>query len=184
MQDKSDSREFCDAATHVQGLFVRHQLELRGMLLAILVDFAAVDDVLQETFLTVTRKADQFEKGTNFTAWAAAIARFHALDWRRRNGRMTTSLSEEVIERLCAAPKAQTSTERADRELSALEHCLKLLSNKMRQAVELRYREGHKPAEIARRLGWSPEAIYVALSRARAALRSCIDERMAAERGA
>jgi RNA polymerase sigma-70 factor (ECF subfamily) len=96
---------------------------------------------------------------------------------------MTTGLSEEVIERLCAAPEALTSTEHADRELSALVHCLDRLSAKMRQAVELRYREGHKPAEIARRLGWTPEAIYVALSRARAALRSCIDERLAAEAG-
>jgi RNA polymerase sigma-70 factor (ECF subfamily) len=181
MQDLPDSRQSCDAATHVQTLFVRHQIELRGMLLAILADFAAVDDVLQETFLTVTRKADQFEKGSNFTAWAATIARLHALDWRRKNGRLTTGLSEDVVERLCAAPEALPSTELADRELSALENCLALLSAKMRQAVELRYREGHRPAEVARRLGWSPEAIYVALSRARAALRSCIDDRLGPE---
>jgi RNA polymerase sigma-70 factor (ECF subfamily) len=181
MQDPPESRALSDAAAHVQGLFVRHQLELRGLLLAILADFSAVDDVLQETFLTVTRKADQFEQGTNFAAWAATIARFHALDWRRRNGRMATGLSEETVERLCAAPEAITSTELADRELSALEHCLAKLSTKMRQAVELRYREGHKPAEIARRLGWTPEAIYVALSRARAMLRTCIDERLATE---
>jgi len=151
------------------------------MLLAILADFSAVDDVLQETFLTVTRKAEEFERGTNFTAWVATIARFHALDWRRKKGRMATGLSEDVVERLCAIPEALPSTEIADRELSALEHCLSLLSGKMRQAVELRYREGHKPAEIARRLGWTPEAIYVALSRARAALRACIDDKLATE---
>ena len=129
----------------------------------------------------MTRKAEQFEKGSNFTAWAAVIARFHALDWRRKQGRLTTGLSEEVVERLCAAPESLPSTELADRELLALQHCLNRLSAKMRQAVELRYREGHKPAEIARRLGWTPEAIYVALSRARAALRSCLDERLATE---
>lgn len=181
MQDPPEPLETCDEAAHVQGLFVRYQLELRGLLLAILADFSAVDDVLQETFLTVTRKAEQFERGSNFIAWAATIARFHALDWRRKNGRMTTGLSEETVERLCAAPAAWTHPERADREFTALQLCLTLLSAKMRQAVELRYREGHKPAEIARRLGWTPEAIYVALSRARAALRSCIDERLATE---
>jgi len=48
MQDPPHSSKLDDDAAHVQGLFVRHQLELRGMLPAILGDFSAVDDVLRE----------------------------------------------------------------------------------------------------------------------------------------
>jgi RNA polymerase sigma-70 factor, ECF subfamily len=167
----------------VQRLFVRHQNELRGVLLAILPDFSALDDVLQETFLTVSRKAAEFRPESNFAAWAAAIARIHAMDRRRQQGRWVTGLSEEVIDQLYAHPSALVEPQLADRELAALDRCLEALAPQARRAVELRYRDGHKPAEVARRLGWTGEAIYVALSRARAALRECVARRLAAGGG-
>lgn len=168
----------------VQRLFVRHQNELRGMLLAILPDFSAVDDVLQETFLTISRKAAEFRPESNFVAWAATVARIHALDWRRKQGRWATGLSEAVIEQLYAHPTALGEPQQADRELAALDRCLEELAPQARRAVELRYRDGHKPAEVARRLGWTSDAIYVALSRTRAVLRECVERRLAAEGGA
>ena len=166
----------------VQRLFVRHQGELRGWVLAMLPDFSAADDVLQETFLTVTRKAEVFQPETSFVAWAGAVARLHVFDWRRQRGRTAAALSDEVIEQLwCDAAASAGDASRADRELTALEGCLQSLAPQARKAVELRYRDGHKPAEVARRLGWTAEAIYVALSRARAALRECIERRLFAE---
>jgi RNA polymerase sigma-70 factor (ECF subfamily) len=44
----------------------------------------------------------------------------------------------------------------------------------------MRYREAHRPAEIAQRIGWTAESVYVALSRARAALRECVGRKLAA----
>lgn len=168
----------------VQRLFIRHQNQLRGMVLAILPDLSAVDDVLQETFLTVSRKADEFQPESNFAAWAAAVARFHALDWRRKQGRWMNGLTEEVIEQLYAHPDALGDAREIDRELAVLDGCLKELAPQARKAVELRYREGFKPSEVARRLGWTTEAIYVALSRARSVLRACVERRLLAGSGA
>lgn len=181
MVETSDNSSPNHQVLLVQALFIRHQIELRGLLLAILGDFSAVDDVLQETFLTVTAKADDFVEGTNFTAWAAAIARFHGLEWRRKHGRITTGLSDSVIDQLCAEPGAIAADGAADREMQALEQCLESLAPSAREAISLRYREGHKPAEVARHLGWKVEAIYVVLSRARAALRQCVEKQMALE---
>ena len=181
MEPSSETSPTADQLELVQRLFVRCHVELRGMLLAILPDFAAVDDVLQETFLTVCRKATAFQPDTSFTAWAATIARLHALDWRRKQGRWPTGLSEDVIDQLCSHPGAVGEQGQADRELVALEQCLENLAPRARQAIELRYRDGHKPAEVARRLGWTAEAIYVALSRARTALRACIEDRLTLE---
>src|SRR6187401_555837 len=112
----------------VQRLFVRHHNELRGMMLAILPDFAAVDDVLQETFLTISRKATDFVPETNFAAWAGAVARLHTLDWRRKQGRWVNGLSEAVIEQLCAHPAALGEPDQANRELEELDHCLEGLA--------------------------------------------------------
>ena len=43
--------------------------------------------VLQEVFLVITRKANDFEEGTNFFAWACTIARFKLLELLRRRAR-------------------------------------------------------------------------------------------------
>ena len=45
----------------------------------------------------------------------------------------------------------------------------------------MRYQQAHKPAEIAKRLGWGAESVYVALSRARAMLRECVARKLTEE---
>jgi DNA-directed RNA polymerase specialized sigma24 family protein len=55
------------------------QRRLRVFVLSLAPDFSAADDVLQETFLVVTRKAAESEPGTNFFAWARRIATFKVL---------------------------------------------------------------------------------------------------------
>jgi len=45
----------------------------------------------------------------------------------------------------------------------------------------LRDQQAHRPPEIARIMGWTVEAVHVALSRARVFLRGCVTRRMGAE---
>ena len=61
-----------------------------------------------------------------------------------------------------------------------LEHCLDQLPSRSREAVELRYQQAHRPPEIARRMGWTVESVHVALSRARAVLKECVQRRLSA----
>jgi len=161
----------------VQMLFVQHTAALRGFVHALMPDFARADDIVQETFLTVTRKAGDFEPGTNFLGWACSIARFKVMEAGRKAQRSTT-LSPDIIESLCAC---EPEPEASDERLRHLSECLKKLAPQARQAVEMRYQLAHKPAEIARRLGWGAESVYVALSRARALLRECVARKLAEE---
>src|SRR5258708_11282449 len=161
----------------VQMLFVQHTAALRGFVHALLPDFTRADDVVQETFLTVTRKAADFEPGTNFLGWVCTIARFKVMEAGRKQQRATT-LSSDIIESLYAC---EPEPEASDERLRHLGECLKKLAPKARQAVEMRYQQAHKPAEIARRLGWGPESVYVALSRARSLLRECVARKIAHE---
>lgn len=156
----------------VQALFIQHTPALRGFVLALMPDFGRVDDVLQETFLLVNRKAGEFKLGSNFLGWACTIARFKVLEIIRRETKRQQYLSEEVIESLCAC---EPETDRSpDERLRYLDECLDQLAPQARRAVELMYQQAHKPAEIARLLGWNPESVYVALSRARIILRDCV----------
>jgi len=163
----------------VQQLFVAHQNAIRAMVLAIVPDFAAADDIIQEVFLVVTRKAADFREGSNFLAWACAIARLKVLEWRRQHP--AGMLSEDVIETLMAeAPYHAASAERSQ----ALVRCLERLAPRALELVRLRYYCGHAPREIARLLGLAPQAVHVALSKARSFLRDCVDRatRFAEER--
>ncbi len=164
----------CDpAALGVQGLFLTHIDLVRGFIRALVRDRHLADDVLQETFLTVARKAADFEPGTNFPRWACAIARLKVMEAHRREKGNLLFLSEEAIEALSAAEEVPVQDQRAD----LLEGCIAELPPSMKRSVELRYVGDHKPAEIARIIGWSAEAVYVTLSRARALLRQCLERK-------
>jgi RNA polymerase sigma-70 factor (ECF subfamily) len=165
--------------TLVQGLFVQHLPALRGFVLAIAGDFDLVDDIVQETFMTVSAKAGDFERGTNFRAWLWTIARFKALQALDSRANRHERLAPEVIEALCAHEAAENW--HAEEHLRHLAFCINELAPQARRAIELRYHQAHRPPEIARRMGWTVEAVHVVLSRARVFLRECVTRRLKAE---
>ena len=160
----------------VQGLFVQHLPALRGFVLSLVGGFDLVDDVIQETFLTINAKAATFERGTNFRAWACTIARFKVLQALDARATPNQSLSPDVLESLCA--DKETEMDGNEEQLRWLAGCLDELAPQARRSVELRYQQAHRPPEIARLMGWSVEAVHVALSRARVFLRDCVTRKM------
>ncbi len=160
-------------------LFVRHQARIKGFIVSLLPDFAAADDVLQETFLVVQRKAGEFEVTSNFVAWAFQIARFQVMKAQAQQRRAADRFSGEVLEALAASAPMEGPD---DKKLTALPGCLVKLAPQARRIVDLFYEHEHKPQEIARILAWTPAAVSVALSRARGFLRKCIEEQLAEAR--
>lgn len=158
----------------VQQLFVKHASAIRGFIRAFLPDFNQADDVLQESFLTATAKAGSFQEGTNFLAWATAIAKLKTLEFHRNNRSAGETLSPEVIDALCATTPLTPS----DGFQAMLRDCLAELPPRAKEALDLRYGDACKPAEVAHRLNWTPESVYVTLSRARAFLRKCVEQKM------
>jgi len=162
----------------VQQLFVRHQSAVRAFAIALTGDFAAADDVVQETFLTVTAKAADFESETNFVAWACAIARLKVLENRRAARRF----SPAVVESLAASiPAAELGPDLGQQWLPLLLDCLKRLPPRARELIRLRYFLERGPSEIAVALGRSAGGVNTALLKARDALRDCMAAKLAAE---
>ncbi|MGQ0633684.1 MAG: sigma-70 family RNA polymerase sigma factor [Planctomycetaceae bacterium] len=159
----------------VQSAFVQCVPDLRAFVEAIVTDFSLVDDVIQETFLTVTHKSHEFRSGTNFWAWACAIARIKAVECVRRRRYGPQPLRDEVLEALCAAQPEPEDDETRHRLLA---RCLAELSPASRRVIELRYSQAQSPAQIAWLLNRPTESVYVSLSRARKALRECISRRL------
>jgi RNA polymerase sigma-70 factor, ECF subfamily len=164
------------ATQRVAQLFVRHQPAVRSFAIALTGDFAAADDVVQETFLTITAKATEYDTGRNFTAWACGIARLKVLE----NRRATRRFSPAVVESLAASVSIE---ELGEERLPLLLDCLEKLPPKARELVHLRYFSEHGPGEIAHLLGRTVAGVNAALLKAREALRDCVARRQAAEMG-
>lgn len=173
-----DDSSAIDHTTRVQQRFVQHVAEITYFVLSLVPNPSEADDVVQETFLTVTAKANDFTDGTNFKAWVFAIARFKIREHWRKQNRESSRLSDAAIE-LLAAEAAEGEETRDDPELAgALAKCLKKLAPKARLLVESVYRDGMKPREAAGQVGWTANAVYVALSRARLDLRNCLRKQL------
>ncbi len=158
--------------------FVRFQPRIKGLIVALLGDFAAADDVLQETFLVVQQKADEFSPDSNFLAWAFQIARFQVLKHQTQRQRSRARFSEAVLDALTASAPVEDVD---DSQRVALAGCVEKLAPQARRIVDLFYQHEHSPQEIARLMDWSAAAVSVALSRARRFLRECIQQQLRGE---
>ena len=99
-----------DSTVRVQQLFVRHQGIVKAFILSLQPGFADAEDVLQETFLVVTRRAADFHEGTNFVAWACSIAQLKLFEARRNAS--APGLSEEALAPLAAGVWSQAAANR------------------------------------------------------------------------
>ena len=140
-----DRSEAPCSTEEVQLLFVRHENSIRAFVRALQPSLSDADDVMQETFLTVSRKASTFEQGTNFVAWACGIARLKVLENFRQRKRANV-LSEAAINALAEdAPSPESLSERED----ALEGCLERLTPKVRDLLWRRYSRRQSSTEMA-----------------------------------
>lgn len=153
-------------------LLVAHEPHLRGFLRALLPAWDDVDEVMQETSLVAWRKFSQLERGTNFMAWAAAIARFEALKHLRTCRRDRLVFSPEVLDLI--ADEYAAEPEALARERAALENCLGKLDAMSRELLRLSYQPGAKFHEIAAQAGKSVQGYYKTIQRLRARLLDCI----------
>jgi len=167
------------ATAVVQRLFLQHSAQLRGFVSGLVPDRGAAEDLFQEIFLTVTRKAEEFRVDDSFLAWARGIARLKALEYFRKNSRRPQLLSEDLLEAL--ATSAGSSDYLWKERRSAVASCIQKLAPRARLILEMRYAEAPvPPQEIAQRLTWTVSAVHVALTRARKFLQECSRRRLAA----
>lgn len=159
----------------VHQLFVRHQSALKAFVLALWPNYTEAEDVMQEVFLVITRKAHEFIPDSNFLSWARTIARYEILAAQRRKYRLQSN--EAVLEALEADCPEDLGV---DRRLEALKRCIEKLPPKSQEIMRLRYHNNYGPNEIATLLQRSVNSINVALAKARVALRECVNLHMAA----
>ncbi|GAA4447535.1 sigma-70 family RNA polymerase sigma factor [Novipirellula rosea] len=172
----SNDRNTTDASTEVVALIAQHQSRLRGFVRCLLVHDKDVDDLLQEVNVVLWQKADQFEIGTDFWAWASQVARFKVMNQVRKYSRDRLVFDESFMTEL-----ADLATERSsgfEDQQSALRHCMKQLPGPQRALIEMRYSSERSIGSIADELGRPEGSIRQTLYRIRGLLLQCIELHM------
>jgi RNA polymerase sigma-70 factor (ECF subfamily) len=162
----------------VQSL-TKAQLGLLRYITALVGNTDAANNILQETNLLLWQKADEFQPGTNFDAWATKVAYWQVKAYVRDRGRDRHVFSEEVVTQL--AESAEEATD-VDTTVRLLQRCLELLRGADRELIALRYGNGFSVRQLSSHLGKSPAAVKGALLRTRRALRACVERRLSQER--
>ncbi|MGA3017212.1 MAG: sigma-70 family RNA polymerase sigma factor [Bryobacteraceae bacterium] len=135
-------------------LYDRYGRLAYALILRVVRDVGAAEDLVQETFLRVWTRAQAFDarKGA-IGPWLLAVARHRAIDYlRSAGGRERNSVEFEETDhpsRFTDMEQGILTSDRARRVKAAVEK----LSATQRQVIELAYFEGLTQTEMAERMG-------------------------------
>ncbi|MGB6132641.1 MAG: sigma-70 family RNA polymerase sigma factor [Acidobacteriaceae bacterium] len=152
-------------------LYDRYSGMLFAVLVRILRDTQAAEEVLQDLFLQLWRSAARFDASRgSLPAWLMVIARNRAISRLRGRERLLVRDDDEgfSMESLPASGNLEDEASRMEL-MGKLRTAMAALPQEQREAVELAYFEGMTQTEIAARTG-SP--LGTVKSRVRAAMQS------------
>ena len=161
-------------------LFVRHEPAIHSFLTSLLGGLDDAEVAMQETSMVLWKKFDQFEAGTSFRTWAFRIARFEAMNLRRKRQRDRHFFSDELV-RLLADEAAQHAAQ-LEEERRVLAHCVAKLDSGDRRLLAGCYQEGSTIKAYAESVGRTPNAVRKHLAKVRTALSSCVQQTLGLDR--
>jgi len=156
------------------------QSSLWAYVLTLHPEHAAAQDILQQTNLTLWRKAGEYQPGTNFLGWACKAAYFHVLTYRRGMRRDRLVFNDEVFAYLAERQSERIVERSPGLRAAALRGCLDKLAPHSRRLLEVRYAAGGSVQDLARSEGRSVAALSQLLYRLRDSLQRCIETALAA----
>jgi RNA polymerase sigma-70 factor (ECF subfamily) len=154
-------------------LIRRYQGEVWRVVTAFLRDRHEIEDLVQQVFIKAYFALDRFDTNRPFSHWIKEIARNEARQELRRFEREGRRL-DFYEQHLLADGVDEAATARQTRLEHTLRRCREGLAGHVAAVMDQRYEHGFTFEEIATRLGRSVEATRQMLTRARVALRDCV----------
>jgi RNA polymerase sigma-70 factor (ECF subfamily) len=135
----------------LSALYDRYAAMLSSVLVRILRDTQAAEEILQDIFYQLWRNAAQFDSSRgSLPGWLLVIARNRAISRLRRHN---PSAGEEFFENTVILPANLESAVAQQQLLGRVKGAMENLPREQRAAIELAYFEGLTHSEIARKTG-------------------------------
>ena len=156
-------------------LLLANQSRIFRFLITLVPSRYDVDDLLQETCVTLWKNREKYDPAAGeFASWACAIAHNKVRNFRRSEATRASAqalLSEDVTEALMTTREKHPSL--MDEWHQALAYCMEQLTPHQRSVVEECY-GGVSIKAAAPSAGRTPNALYKALRHVRGLLHDCI----------
>jgi RNA polymerase sigma-70 factor, ECF subfamily len=153
------------------------RIELVAYAWSLLGNYTAAEDVVQEAFLVVMKKFDQFQEGTSMRTWCRSIVRVTILRMNQQRQQEQTLADRLLADAIDGAFDVCQCARHDDTEASqlALKHCLERVPRRGHRMLRARYVDELSYQRIGERLGMTLEAVRKALFRYRKQVRSCVE---------
>lgn len=138
---------------------------------------AEADDLTQETFLAVARSTFVEESDAQTAGYLRTVARRQLLMLRRKQQRRCETQGLEAAESVWADAmwRDRTHTDQWQDQVDAARGCVEKLDGRVRQAIDLAYRQSASREAIAETLAMTADGVKTLLRRTRQKLRECIE---------
>ncbi|WP_150911173.1 sigma-70 family RNA polymerase sigma factor [Marinobacter halotolerans] len=149
--------------------------KLLGIVLRILNNRAWADEVIQDAYLKIWQKADQFDanKASPIT-WMVSIARNAAIDELRKHPAGRTTNDDELDLIAGRQPTAQDQVE-DQQAVNQLNHCIDQLEKERQDMVRLAYLNGWSREDLASQFGQPINTVKTWLRRALQDIKGCLE---------
>ena len=159
----------------LRALYAATAAKLFGVCLRILSDREESEDVLQEVYATIWRRADRFDPArASVTTWVSTIARNRAIDRLRARGPLAWAEPVEALEIADEAPGAERLLSAAD-DAARLDGCLGELDERTRAVIRTAFFEGVTYEALARRMDTPLGTVKSWIRRGLARLKGCLE---------
>jgi RNA polymerase sigma factor (sigma-70 family) len=150
--------------------------KLFGVVLRILKDKSEAEDVLQEIFVTVWRKAGSFDPAkASPVTWLVSIARNRAIDRLRASSARRRSEPIEAAEKVIDSGQAGVEYVEWKQEQQRLARCLDELDWRHAAAIRAAFLDGFTYDELAQRMDVPLGTIKSRIRRGLLKLRTCLE---------
>lgn len=159
----------------LQELYQATSAKLFGVCLRILSNRDESEDVLQEVYLTIWRRADRFDAArASVMTWISTIARNRAIDRLRARGPLAYADQVEELEIADEAPRAEALLEAAQAG-EALNRCLSELDERTQKVIRTAFFEGVTYEALALRMDAPLGTVKSWIRRGLLKLRGCLE---------
>lgn len=138
----------------LRALYLEHAPRAMAIAVRILRDPCEGEDIVQETFVELWRRAAQYDGARGGAAsWIVTIARSRAIDRLRAAGAAGRAIEGATNVQASAALPSPSDELEQRRDQARIADALATLPAEQRQTIELAYFEGLSQSEIAARTG-------------------------------